>query len=115
NNLNFHLDSYCYSTLALCNVKLIGEDASEIASGVFNLYPNPSNGEFTLQYSGTTGNVVDITIVNTMGQVVYQRKVYEFNGVMEQSFDLGSLGSGIYTLQIHNGNELNNKQFVVTH
>jgi len=115
NNGFYTLDAYCFSNLPLCTVREIGDETTVAQPGLFNVYPNPSNGMFTVQYTGTTGSVLNISVLNTMGQVVYERKVYEFSGEFVQDFDLHNLSSGIYTIQINNGNELSNKQFVVTH
>jgi hypothetical protein len=115
NNLSFFHDSYCYSDLALCNVKIDGDaTSSETEAGTFNLFPNPNNGMFTIQYGGATGNNLSISVMNTLGQSVYERNVYEFTGEMIQEIDLSNLNPGLYFIQVRNGDELSNKQFVIT-
>ena len=115
NNLSFYLDSYCYSNLALCTSKVIGDETTEGEASIFNLYPNPNNGVFTIQYGGETGHQISISVLNTLSQTVYERNVNEFTGETVQEIDLSNLTPGIYFIQVRNGNELSSKQFIIAH
>jgi hypothetical protein len=50
-----------------------------------------------------------------MGQVVYERNVFEFTGELQQDFDLKNLDQGVYMIQLRNGNELMNQKFIIGH
>jgi Secretion system C-terminal sorting domain/PKD domain len=60
------------------------------------LYPNPTNGEFTLNVSSSAATEVDVRIANIAGQVVYEN-VYSVNsGNNELNFDQTEVEKGVY-------------------
>ena len=78
------------------------------------LYPNPNNGMFTVHYVGQSGNMLEISIVNMLGQIQYERQVHEFVGEITQQLDLNNVKPGIYMMRLQNGFEVTYKQFVIT-
>jgi hypothetical protein len=67
----------------------------------FNLYPNPTNGNVTLEFL----NVVDqisLTLTNDLGQIVKEVKVENTNFIV---IEMSNLSKGIYFLQIMNTDE----------
>lgn len=66
--------------------------------------PNPApGGRFHLQFETTSRSDLDISLVNTIGQKVYQQQTPGFAGRYSQSIDPGKLAPGIYYLQVvHN-------------
>ncbi len=71
------------------------------------VFPNPNNGLFTIR--GTLMQVTGqatVSIVNTLGQTVYQSAMKVTNGMIEEQIDLGhNLPAGIYLLNIISGGE----------
>jgi hypothetical protein len=63
------------------------EENSSVAS--LNVYPNPNNGEFTIE----SQTAMDLVIVNEVGQVVKQLKV---GGENTTKASVSGLASGIY-------------------
>ena len=69
----------------------------EALEATIDVYPNPSNGQFTLSASGIYGEV-SITILDAMGRVILE----ENNVVLNEStrtLDLSKEGKGIYFLR----------------
>ncbi len=62
------------------------------------IYPNPSNGLFTINALFTKQVTADITILDVLGRIVYKYK-YEGNEI-NRSIDLTSHASGQYFLRI---------------
>jgi hypothetical protein len=86
----------CSSTSANYYVNNVG--ISDITgTDIFQLYPNPSNGKFTLQmqqYSGT-----EVMIHDILGHLVYQKQM----AAEKENIDLSNAAGGTYYLTIRNG------------
>jgi hypothetical protein len=67
-----------------------------------NLYPNPSNGQFVIDFSSATQQNSTIQIFNLLGMNVYNKEVRINQGVNKVSIDASTLNSGIYFLNIDN-------------
>jgi len=74
----------------------------------FSLSPNPTNGVFNLEMSGTPQGNVDFALCNTMGQIISLESLSFQNGWIQKTFDLGLLPGGVYSLQIRSGKEMKN-------
>lgn len=62
-------------------------------------YPNPSNGQFTLNYSPKTGKNVTLYVVNMLGKKVFYKE-YQNNPSIIEEINLRDLGKGLYFVQI---------------
>ena len=72
--------------------------SGDIALSVF---PNPSNGQFTLQFQSSTAADLEITVTNTLGQKVYQSNTQSgFTGVFNKQINLDYLGAGMYYVKV---------------
>jgi hypothetical protein len=69
-----------------------------------NLYPNPAQDEFTLNYNFKTTGEVTFSIVNVIGELVYDEDVTNSKGkvVIDSKF----LEPGVYFIKV-NGNKVN--------
>jgi hypothetical protein len=67
------------------------------AENSINIYPNPNNGNFTIE-GINTNTVVKLDIINTLGQSVYSKELKANNGKISLS-DPG-LTSGAYLLKL---------------
>jgi hypothetical protein len=72
-----------------------------------DLFPNPNNGQFYIQ--GLSGEASDITVVNSLGQVVQVINTEEIN----LSIDLSNIAPGIYTVSISTGEDWLQKKIIV--
>ena len=67
------------------------------------IYPNPSNGLFTVRVNQYSGNL-QLQVVDINGRVVFSSKDDNFN--IERTIDLSHLQSGMYLLKV-SGTDLN--------
>ncbi|MEP2772992.1 MAG: T9SS type A sorting domain-containing protein [Fulvivirga sp.] len=75
-------------------------------------YPNPSEGALNLAFKADPG-AVEVKISDINGNTVYQDVMSDFEGVFDKSIDLSSQPSGIYILQIIQGDRAINKKLVI--
>lgn len=77
-------------------------DNKEMATPTWQVYPNPSNGIFTIDISGTDRSAFDLRVFDLAGKVVLSSTGTVNNGFMEA--DISNQPDGVYVLQIlHNG------------
>jgi photosystem II stability/assembly factor-like uncharacterized protein len=74
----------------------------------FNLYPNPSNGVFEIQYQGSDKNI-SVKIFNSMGQQVLNQLLQNNFA----SFNLTSLPPGTYIVILISNNGMVTKKLVI--
>ena len=84
-------------------INLTTTEGIQSISSVTNLsiYPNPSNGQITLEWSVVSGqSSVRISIYDELGQIVYDNNQTQVAGKNSKQINLESLASGIYTLRM---------------
>ncbi len=86
------------------------------ADGVsFNVYPNPSNGLTTVGVNSPMAAKAKVSVLNTIGQVVYEQNAELTVGGNLLQMDVKNLPSGIYTISIESNKNISVKKLVVTH
>jgi subtilisin-like proprotein convertase family protein len=78
----------------------------------FVVYPNPNNGNFTVQFSNATQNEVKIAIHDMRGRLVYDN---QFNGgdSFNQNIQLNNAQAGVYLLSVTDGNRKEVKRIII--
>lgn len=78
-----------------------------------SVYPNPSNGKFTMEfsYSGTSNLV--IRIVNSIGEIVSEDFVLAHSRLLSKELELTHLAKGTYHLQVITNIEVFNTRIVL--
>jgi subtilisin-like proprotein convertase family protein len=70
----------------------------------FSLYPNPNNGDFTMQFHRSSSPKVRIEVFDVGGRKIYHNE-YDTYGVFNQNIKLNQVSRGIYLVAISNGNK----------
>lgn len=71
----------------------------------FALYPNPNEGSFAISATSVNFKDVKLSIINTIGQVVYQKVLQSENNQLKESIDMGHVAAGVYTMIISKGDK----------
>jgi len=66
------------------------------------VYPNPGNGQYSIEIDSETGNEYSVMVFNTVGKMVY-RKEFNSNSV-RQTINIADQNDGIYFLKIRGKN-----------
>lgn len=80
------------------SVGLIGGVNDLAHESIIEVYPNPNQGQFTLEMAGMQGEY-RVMVVNTLGQTVEDRFV-QVDEFKEVRFDLRSVQNGLYFVRI---------------
>lgn len=75
------------------------------------IYPNPTNGTFTVSYKDITNQNAVINIVNNLGEMVSSENVSGDHP--EKTFNLSGLAAGAYTVEIVSGNRSIHRQIII--
>lgn len=70
-----------------------------------DMYPNPTDGQLTLQMTTTQVDDIFVTILNLQGQAVMEEKIDASSGIVKKQLDLSQLPAGIYSVRVNTGKE----------
>ena len=77
--------------------------------------PNPSiNGEFNIKLETRSKSNLYISVINTIGQKVYDFTIPDFVGQLSKTINPGHLASGIYYLRVQHDKKMYVKKLVIT-
>jgi hypothetical protein len=77
------------------------------------VYPNPSDGLFSLEFNNLSASTTKVEIFNSLGMKVYTELI-EKSGTFTETIDLRSLPAGIYYLK-YTGSEKTNTLVIKSH
>ena len=73
---------------------------SDVKQTVFNTFPNPTNGIFTIELFDEANKKYEITVNNALGQTVISTTTSEIS----TTIDLSNFGKGVYTVELKSNN-----------
>lgn len=76
----------------------LAEETANVA--ISSLYPNPANNEAFINVELKQGSKLNISIINTMGQIVYSQNLALQAGKQLLNIPVSNLAQGLYTLSI---------------
>jgi PKD repeat protein len=108
------VDSTCGTTdtVSAYILSTIGLEES-LVSQTLSVYPNPTNGVFRTEFSLEGIQEVTLRVMNSLGQIVEERKVGKVTGSYETEFDLSKEPTGIYILQIRTDDGVVNRRITL--
>lgn len=101
------------TTITICEqetIPVLAVDQFNLET-TFSVYPNPNNGEFTIKFSGASGNV-DLQVYDIRGRSVFNKN-YTETGDFNQNINLGNVQSGMYILNVNDGSKTVTKKIIV--
>jgi hypothetical protein len=88
-------DTLTYNINCMLGLEILG------ANGTISIYPNPSNGNFTINSGITISGTVEL--FDEMGRLVYAQAVSQMKN---KQFEVKNLAPGIYNITITNGSDV---------
>ncbi len=97
-------------TLSIGRANIVTSTQDEVPNNLISVYPNPSEGIFTVQLSKKFEKTVKA--INSIGKEVGQIELTSEGDLLKGQFDLTSQASGLYFIQISDGNKLYTKKVI---
>ncbi len=94
-------DTLCGDIDSICKtvVTTIGIDES-LLNQTLNVYPNPSNGKFRVEFSVEGLKNVSLRVSSLLGQEIYTSNPGNVSGSYRADLDLSNQATGVYIIQI---------------
>jgi Secretion system C-terminal sorting domain len=86
------------------------EDATEYSLIV---YPNPSHGDYQIEFNSTTSSNAEILLYDVTGQLVGRYQWQLMDGLNRKNLTLQSLKQGMYFIVINIGNRVYNEKIII--
>lgn len=99
-------------SIEICSQTITALATDNFSFDNFALYPNPNDGTFTVKFNSNTGNDINVAVYDMRGRSIFNN-VYQNNGVFEQTLQLDNVQSGIYLVNIQDGEKKIVKKIVV--
>lgn len=80
----------------------VSVDADRLDKAI-EVYPNPSNGKFTVGVKGISGNDLQIRILSAEGKAVADEKHFNISDDMSIPIDISREAAGVYVLKVITG------------
>ena len=74
----------------------------------FSIYPNPSNGVFTVNSPET--NTYTIELINVLGEIISAKTV---EGIINETFNMSDYNAGLYFIKVSNGTSENVQKVMI--
>lgn len=106
------------SSSCIAIVKIVGgmlgvKMANSESRENFKIYPNPSQGEITLELNINKGKSATAKIFNPEGELVYEQQLFTSNGEIKKTISVKSFSNGIYFMTIYTSEDVTHKKFSI--
>jgi hypothetical protein len=96
------------------HIPMVITGIEETHTGPISVYPNPNDGQFTVNISSVKQESFNISVVNNIGVKIMEINNIVVNGNLEKIIDLRPVPGGIYSVVIRNGESIFVKKILVS-
>jgi hypothetical protein len=97
-----------------CNIN-VGIENSNLSQQAIEIFPNPANSSFTISFSSSEKQSVELRIYNTLGQLQLFQSFETLENVFSKEIHVEKWSDGIYFLQVKMKEGVVSKKVVVQH
>jgi subtilisin-like proprotein convertase family protein len=101
------------ASITICTKTFTALGTNNLSLSNFVLYPNPSKGQFNIQFSSQSENDVKILVHDLLGRKVFENKYNKMSSAFNQDIQLKNVTSGVYLLTVVDGDRKEEKKIIV--
>jgi hypothetical protein len=103
--IEFYYKGKCIDTTTSVEEVLLSSD--------FNVYPNPNNGDFRVEFELMQPELINLSLYNGTGQMIATESWNGLAGEYKKNYDLNNLPAGVYLLQLRAGDKQMTKKVII--
>ncbi|MDB5226888.1 MAG: hypothetical protein JWN78_1081 [Bacteroidota bacterium] len=100
------------NTALVSVVNLTGTISHHNVAGDIKVFPNPGDGQFTVDFSSKGNFPLNITIYDLTGEIVYMKTLHHIDRSQIEISET-VLASGLYNIQLYGNNQTWNKKIMI--
>jgi glucose/arabinose dehydrogenase len=116
-----HDITYTYTNVLGCDTAVIQTIEVTVCTGLgaktniatLNLFPNPNDGAFVLEFNANVNTTINITITDLAGKIVHTENIFSTRGNNLVNLNVNNLQKGFYLLKTNDGLGQTNKSFII--
>lgn len=97
------------------NIAVVNSTSTEEISDqqLLSVYPNPANDKIDIKIHSIQEGQVVIRVIDPLGRIVFVDQKSTASGSLEESLNTTALRSGLYDLQVIDGNRIHNARIII--
>jgi hypothetical protein len=88
------------------SIQRTAQPKAEMKANELVIYPNPSQGNFTLEINMPGKEKAELLISDINGKIVYSEQITESNEKITKQIDLSKYGKGMYSIRLSKGGKV---------
>lgn len=96
----------------IINVDICGGVGEIDQKDMFNVYPNPNDGVFTISFTEPTSERLTLNLMNMQGKLVYS-EVFYMNSDTHKAIDLRNQAKGVYTIMLQGTTFIQTEKLII--
>jgi len=101
------------ASLNICSLSYTPLTTNNYNLSHFDVYPNPNNGSFNIQFSSESENNVKISVHDLLGRTVFENKYDKTTSAFNENIQLKNVNSGVYLLTVVDGDRKEEKKIII--
>jgi len=98
-----------YTIIVLDNTASI----DDVSFSGFKLFPNPTKGDFNLQFDVITNDKVSVQLFDIRGILVGKKNYYNTSANFSERISFDKASAGLYLLRVTNGSVQTTKKLII--
>lgn len=100
------------ASITICTKTYVALGTNDLYLTNFEMYPNPSKGQFNIQFSSQSKNDIKVLVHDLLGRKVFENK-YKNNSSFNEDIQLKNVTSGIYLLTVVDGDRKEERKIII--